>query len=185
MKKFIFLIPLALVFQSCGIFLGFGLSDILGGSFDDPVGAQVSVETKVYELNDNSSLSSGLGVSFQGGSYHDTEGSGTVHLAYLNVPMLYTYETPKRFYGEIGLQPGFLIRAKDNFEGVTYDYKDYASKFQLGLPVGIGYKLNENFSVGVRSTYGITSVENSEGGYHNFLTIFHLNYLLNWSLFNK
>ena len=185
MKKYLILIVLAGFCQSCFVFFGLGSADILGGSFDDPVGVQVGIESKVYEFNENSSITSGLGVSLQGGSYNDPEGSGAVHLAYLNVPVLYTYDSPFRIYGEIGLQPGLLIRAKDDFNGTVYDYKEYVNKFELGLPVGIGYRINDQLNVGIRATYGITNVEDSDESYHNLLTVATVRYNFGWSLFSK
>lgn len=180
MKKVIILLFCAGLLQSCIAILGIGSADILGGSYDDPVGAQVSIESKIYEMDENSSFNAGLGVSLQGGAYDETEGSGTVKLTYLNVPLLYTYESNKGIYGEIGLQPGILLRAKDKYNGVLYDYKDYVSKFELGLPIGIGYRLNDNLSVGIRATYGITNVEDSEDSFHNLLTVALISYKLNW-----
>lgn len=185
MKKYFILLALAGLCQSCYILFGLGSADILGGSYDDPLGAQVGIEAKIYDLGENSSLTSGLGVSLQGGSYNDPEGSGAVHLTYLNVPILYTYNSPSRIYGEIGLQPGLLIRAKDDFEGTVYDYMDYVNKFELGLPVGIGYRINDKLNVGIRATYGITNVENSDDSYHNLLTMATVRYNFGWSLFSK
>jgi hypothetical protein len=63
---------------------------------------------------------------------------------------------------------------------------DYTSKFELGLPVGVGYHLNDQVSLGVRATYGLTSMDESgEGSDHNFMLVGRLIYTLDWSKFKK
>jgi len=34
------------------------------------------------------------------------------------------YQFPNGFYGEAGIQPGFLLSAKDNYDGDYASYKD-------------------------------------------------------------
>lgn len=190
MKKIILLIFMAALCQSCFIektFVGFGLSTIFGSeSWKDPVALQVGTETKVYDINDNSSLHSGLNISYQGAGWEESMMSGRVRLAYLNVPLLYNQEFKNKIFGEIGLQPGLLISAKDKYDGQTYDYMDYTSRFELGLPVGVGYHLNDQVSLGVRATHGLTSMDESgEGSDHNFMLVGRLIYTLDWSKFKK
>ena len=49
--------------------------------------------------------------------------------------------------GEIGLQPGVLLSAKDNYDGESYDYSDYTKTFDLGIPLGLVYNFPNNFGV--------------------------------------
>lgn len=141
-------------------------------SYVDPIGVQIGVESKIVKINEKSSVSTGLNVSFQGADYVDPGITGTVNLTYLNVPLLYTYNFGKNIYGEVGLQPGLLISAKDKYNGESHDFKDDVSKFELGLPVGAGYRLNDNISFGVRGIYGLTNIDNSgEGNDHNLLVV--------------
>jgi len=39
------------------------------------------------------------------------------------------------FYGEIGLQAGILLSAKDNYNGESDDWKEYFKTFDLGIPL--------------------------------------------------
>jgi len=195
MKKILLLIFLGILFQSCGMlgYVGFGPSMIFGGqSWKDPLGVQVGVETKILEVNENSTLSSGLNLTYQGAGYEEDYGepgygdmslSGKVRLGYLNIPLIYTYQTNSKLYGEIGLQPGLLVLAKDKYNDESYDYMDYVNKFELGLPVGVGYHLNDDMSIGVRATYGITNLsnDNSDVADHNFLLVAMFRYNLNWA----
>ena len=67
------------------------------------------------------------------------------------------------FYGEIGIQPSFLISAKDKPDGGdSYDFKDYINTFGIGIPIGAGYKINDQLGVGARAVFGLTNI-NSDG----------------------
>jgi hypothetical protein len=55
--------------------------------------------------------------------------------------------------GEIGLQPGVLLSAKDNYDGESYDYSDYVKTIDLSIPLGVGYDFPNNFGIGLRGTY--------------------------------
>lgn len=203
MKKFILLLLVGYLIQSCCIEKKqsnpYSYFDVSIGktvivwpgheiSYVDPVGAQVGFETKVMELNENSSINSGLNISFQGSKYEDPESSGSVNLAYLNLPILYCHEFGHGFYGETGLQPGLLIGAKDKYNGESYDYKDQVKKFELGLPVGAGYNFKNGFGLGARATYGLTNLNNSEyeeGKLHNLMVVAVFRYKFNWSMLGK
>jgi len=203
MKKMIVFFIFTLLFQSCwwweeerreqeeqeqrrqlNMMLGLGKTTIVDPttgetSYVDPVGAQFGVELPVYLINKKSLISSGLNFSFQGADYVDPGITGTVKLTYLNIPFIYTYDFNKGFYAEAGLQPGYLISAKDKYNGMTDNYRDYVSKFELGLPIGGGYRLNDNISFGVRGTYGLTNMDNSdEGNDHNLLIVALVRYTL-------
>jgi hypothetical protein len=195
MKKYIVLLLIAGLCQSCGIlglYLGVGPSTIFGGSsWKDPVGAQIGVESKIMEISESSSLSSGVNLTWQGAGYEETYGeagygdmsfSGKVRLGYVNVPFIYTYATQSNFFGEIGLQPGVLLVAKDKYENESVDYKDAISTFELGLPFGVGYRVNEQVTVGLRGTYGITNLDNTDSGVadHNFLLVGRFVYNIKW-----
>jgi hypothetical protein len=76
------------------------------------------------------------------------------------------YDFGNGFFAEAGLQPGFLLSAKDKFENVSYDYKDYVKTFDLGIPLGVGYEFPNNFGVGFRVTPGLTSI--NKGDYASY-----------------
>ena len=198
MKKIIIFLLSAWFLQSCcccdkltvspdiAFLAGVGKSGIGGSnsseSYVDPVGVQVSIEAKLLELSENSSVSTGLGVSFQGAGWEENGESGDVKLTYLNVPVLYNYKSNSGFYGEIGLQPGILLSAKDKYDGESYDYKDWVKNFELGLPIGAGYMVNDQLGVGVRATFGITNLDNTESDVsdHNFLIVGMIRYIIDW-----
>jgi len=66
------------------------------------------------------------------------------------------------FFGEAGLQPGILLSAKDKFGDTSDDTKDLMKIFDLGIPIGIGYQINEKIGVGFRVIPGITNIFEDE-----------------------
>lgn len=77
---------------------------------------------------------------YQGG-YRDFE----IRLNYTEVPLLIRYNT-KRVYFDAGVSFGYMFKARTwdvNGETVPQDFK----KFELAMVAGIGYNLNDNFSV--------------------------------------
>ena len=188
--------------------IGIGKSGIggknSGNSWEDPLGGIIGVETKIYKFDENSSLKTGLNVSFQGADYsesYDTDSynanrlksaldehqfSGTVKTTYLNIPFLYNYSANSGFYVEAGLQPGYLLSSKDKFDEGSYDYKDYMKKFELGLPIGAGYWVNNQLCIGARAIWGLTNNSDSGSGDkdHNYLITGTISYNIG-SLFKK
>lgn len=170
--------------------LGIGKSGIggknAGDSWEDPVGGMIGIETKILELSRYSSINSGINFSFQGAAYTETysgydeydypngsvdEFSGEVTLVYVNIPFLYQYRGDCGIYGEIGIQPGLLLSAKDKFNGGSYEYKDYMKKIEIGMPIGVGYWVNNQLCIGVRAIWGLTNNSDSGSGHkdHNYL----------------
>jgi hypothetical protein len=50
------------------------------------------------------------------------------------------------------------LSAKEKYEDENDDIKDYMKIFDLGIPIGIGYQINEKISVGLRFIPGITKI---------------------------
>jgi hypothetical protein len=179
---------IALILQSCAtkqpltFEAGAGMSSIQGSeSYSTGGGGHAAVQIQTIEVNDNSSVNAGVGASLQGSSYDGMYMSGSVKLAYLNVPLLYSYKTNNGIYGEIGLQPGLLLSAKDKYNGESHDFKDQVKKFELGLPVGIGYQFKNGIGIGAKGTYGLTNLDNTGYGKdHNLLIEAVVRYRMDW-----
>jgi hypothetical protein len=144
-------------------------SSIVGqsGSWIDPVGVQVGVGLPVAKLNELMSIRAEINLSMQGARYEDTYPGlglvkGRVNLLYANLPLVFRYQTKIGFFGEAGIQPGFLLSAKDKYSGQTDDYKESVKKFDFAIPFGAGYEFKNNIGVGVRVIPGITNI-NTEG----------------------
>lgn len=134
-------------------------------SYNEPLlGFHFGIGIRLAELNDNVGIRTELNYSMQGSKYEDTYVSGKVMLNYINLPVVIRAASKGGFYGEAGLQPGFLVSAKDKYDGETNDYKDYINGFDFGGIVGIGYQKNR-ISVGARIAQGITNINKNESEY--------------------
>ncbi len=210
MKKLVVLLISVWIMQSCctckylvpsmqlAAIAAVGVADEMGGeSWKPKVGGLIGVESPVLEFNENSKVNTGLNVSFQGagweenydeyGGYGGETYSGKVNMTYLNLPVLYNYESQKGIGVEAGLQPAFLLSAKDKWDGNSESYRDYMRKFDLGLTFGGRYKINEQMSAGVRAVFGMINTDNSESDVkdHNMLVAAYFSYTLPFPGKNK
>jgi len=112
--------------------------------------------------NDRTVLSGETAISMQGSKYQEQNLDGKVRLNYLNFPMMVQRRSPKGLYGEAGIQPGFLLGAKDTYNGVSYDYKDQSNKFDFGIPIGVGYVVKRKAGISLRYTFGLSNVNKSD-----------------------
>lgn len=140
-------------------------------SWSGALGGQVGVDA-LLPFNCSLPLNTyaGVNLSMQGAKWEEDWGEGLTkgitRLTYLNIPVVTRYNFGNGFFAEAGLQPGFLLSAKDKFENVSYDYKEYVKTFDLGIPLGVGYEFPNNFGVGFRVTPGLTSI--NKGDYASY-----------------
>lgn len=107
-----------------------------------------------------------LNVSMQGAGWEEdwVEGlqTGVTRLWYLNLPFTARYSFGESFYGEAGIQPGFLLSARDKWDGESVDWKEYVRTFDLGIPLGVGYNFPNNFGLNLRVIPGVININSSE-----------------------
>ncbi|CAM4102789.1 porin family protein [Flavobacterium antarcticum] len=93
--------------------------------------------------------------SGQGTSFNDD----IIELRYINVPLMAKYYVAKGLSLEAGPQVGFLVSAKY----LGNDVKDNLAKVDLGLNVGLGYKLDNGLNFGARYNFGLSDVNEIKG----------------------
>jgi len=150
-------------------------------SYRPLAGFQAGCIMPIARFNQFTQLRAELNGSMQGANYEEDYGlNGKVSLFYINVPLVVRYQFKSGFFGEAGIQPGFCISAKDKYSGTTYNYKDHINTFDFGLPFGIGYEFNNNFSIGIRVIEGLSNI-NSTGDKkdHNFVMALRGTYSFN------
>ncbi|MGU3375161.1 porin family protein [Chryseobacterium sp. M5A1_1a] len=116
-----------------------------------PVAQDFSVQPEV--------LYSGMGAK----NKHDS--SDKLNLDYIAVPVMFQYNALPNLYVEAGPQFGFLISAKNKFNGGSIDVKDAMKGFDFGLGLGAGYYFTQNIGVNLRYVAGLSDIaKNRIGG---------------------
>jgi hypothetical protein len=142
--------------------------------------AGVNVADWKVENVDNSSLDSRVGfhvgalahlhlsdkIGFQPEVLYSTQGAknagtdDTYKIDYINVPLMLQYMFNNGFRIEAGPQFGFLISAKDDFNGTEVDSKDDYKKTDVGLGFGLNYLSHSGLGIGARYNLGVGNINN-------------------------
>lgn len=145
------------------------------------VGGLVAGAEVNYQMSKHFALSAGLLYSQQGSErMGDLNVTGAafrdedqMKLAYLNVPILANFYVVKGLALKVGIQPGFLLSAKENIRetasgGVAsadrhekVDAKSSCKTFDFAIPVGISYEF-KNIVLDARYNIGMADVFKSK-----------------------
>jgi hypothetical protein len=140
-------------------------------SWKDPIGFQVGAGLPLVFFADGFSANAEINLSRQGAKWEEFGESGRTDLWYINVPLTLRYQFKFGLFAEAGLQPGYLLTAKDHYEGgETESYTEFLNRFDLGVPVGVGYNINEKIAVGFRVVPGLLTLDkDKEEKDHNLI----------------
>jgi hypothetical protein len=97
----------------------------------------------------------GSTTDFDGEEYEDK-------LGYLNIPLLVRFNILDMLSVHAGPQFGFLLSAKETFEGITEDIKSDFKSSDFGIAVGAEADLIMNLGVGARYVFGMTDIVSGE-----------------------
>ena len=178
------------------------ISSIIGSesSADGNIRAGFAAGVDVnYQISKHIALSTGLFYSLQGSarnysfkigslegiSNYDVNGhrvgstpfelkdKSKLSLSYLQIPILANVYLFKGFAVKAGVQPGFLLSAKDkedvtgitsttsNGRHKTTDVKSNYKSFDFSVPVGVSYELSNGLMIDARYEIGLTDVVKS------------------------
>ncbi|NNK76878.1 MAG: PorT family protein [Maribacter sp.] len=98
--------------------------------------------------------------SAQGADYSEDGFEGSVKVDYLNLPLMAKFYVAEGFSLEAGPQVGFLLSAKDVYDGGEDDWSDITKGIDFGLNFGVGYKLESGLNFGARYNLGLSDVNN-------------------------
>ncbi len=172
MKKLLFISILAgLTLASCavkpiklGLKAGVNSTSIKGDdadSFKGKVGFHVGVVTEL-EVSEKFAVQPEVSFSTQGADYSETMYTGSYNLNYVNVPVMAKFKVADGFSLEAGPQIGFLMSAKDKYNGEEgsgeEDVKDVTKGIDFGINLGVGYELESGLNFGVRYNFGISEL---------------------------
>ena len=87
-----------------------------------------------------------------------------LNLGYLNIPVLFKYQHVSGVFAETGPQLGFLLSAKDKFDGTTTDIKDQFETTDFSWAFGLGYKFTSmGLGIDARYNLGLTNLAKDSG----------------------
>lgn len=138
-------------------------------------GAVAGVEAE-YKVNNLLGVSAGVLYSMQGAKWSEGDYSAKYLMDYINIPILANFYVWKGLALSVGVQPGFLVSAKnkwdDGEESGDVDIKDACESFDFSIPVGASYEWND-FVLGVRYNIGVTDIakEGDDKGKNGVLAI--------------
>lgn len=138
-----------------------------------------------YQFHNSLAFSAGLIESNQGTKTEDIilESTNNVKETYsysvntqvLNIPLLlHAFVAPGLSF-EVGVQPGFLLSAKNKMNDEEGDMKSLMKTFDLSIPIGISYEYM-NIQLDLRYNHGLTSLGDFFDKGHNRSIVLSLGY---------
>lgn len=106
-----------------------------------------------FNFRNKFSLQPELLLSVQGAKFKD----GDVKLAYFSLPLIVKYYFSTSLYVETGPQLSFLLSAKK----AGMDVRDSFKNTDVGLDLGAGYIVANDFSIGLRYGLGLLRLQDS------------------------
>lgn len=161
--------------------VGLNLSQITSDDTKFKAGLAAGFEGQ-YQVNNWFALTLGVMYEQQGTAVKITDAMRSLglekakaNLEYLNIPVMARFYVAKGLSLGVGLQPGFLTKAKQSVEGQGWnvdndgDIKDACNKFCLAVPVSISYELPFGLTFDARYTMGVndTAKEDKNGNTGN------------------
>lgn len=137
-----------------------------------------------YKLSDPFAVTAGALVSMQGAKQKDNSEvkDASTTMTYLNIPILANYEIIPGLSVKAGLQPGFLLSAKDKATVGGHDYDesitDHCKKVDLSIPMGLSYQISD-FVIDARYNLGLTKTNKyGDGSIKNGVIMLTLGYMI-------
>ena len=104
-------------------------------------------------------LFSSKGYSFERLPNSPLTEDGSMHLNYINLPLLLDYKVVDKIALTLGPELGYLLTAKSKRESGTFDTKNlWDNFFDFGLSTGINYLIYDKLGIEFRYTHGFSSV---------------------------
>ena len=109
-----------------------------------------------YQLNNWFGLSAAVMYSQQGAKVKNADIK--VNTEYINIPVMAKFYVTKGLSLNVGLQPGFMTKAKTKGDGLNVDVKSNCNKVDFSIPMSIAYEFENGLTFEARYTTGLTNV---------------------------
>jgi hypothetical protein len=148
---------------SPGIKIGGNISDLHsdGSASHSKVGLHLGGLAHIH-LSDRFALQPEVVYSRQGAKSKASGDDISVHLDYLNIPVLFQYMFANGFRIQTGPQLGFMLSAKAESGNETQNVKDGYNSIDLSLPIGVGIITDSGFGVDARYVLGLSNVSEND-----------------------
>lgn len=143
-----------------GVKAGFNLSSLGGDSrynYATKPGFHIGGLAEI-PFSDEITLQPEVLLSFQGSGTGGTLYSGDINLFYLNVPLMAKYNVWDELYVEAGPQLGLLLSSNIDADSYNTSVTPDKNSLDIGLGVGAGYRLNDEFYFQLRFVPGLVNV---------------------------
>jgi len=157
--------------------VGINLSTISADDSKYKFGIGAGIEGQ-YQLKTWFGLSAAVMYNQQGAKVKDRDAK--LNLEYINIPIMAKFYPTKGLSLSVGVQPGFLTKAKAKASGNAYiddgngirtqnaDVKSNCNKVDFSIPLSIGYEFENGLSLEARYTGGLTNVAKDADNKGNF-----------------
>ena len=160
--------------------VGLNLANITNNDGKIKVGVAAGVEAE-YGITETFGITGGVLYSMEGCKNKDNSDFKT-NLDYINIPILANAYLFKGFAVKVGVQPGFLVNAKEKYSrgGISFDgdIKDACNKVDLSIPIGVSYEY-ASFVFDARYNWGLTNTWKDDARdkkSHNSVFMFSVGY---------
>ena len=160
--------------------VGLNLANITNNDGKIKVGVAAGLEAE-YGITETFGITGGVLYSMEGCKNKDVSDYKTT-LDYINIPILANAYLFKGFAVKVGVQPGFLVNAKEKYSrgGISFDgdIKDACNKVDLSIPIGVSYEY-ASFVFDARYNWGLTNTwkdDTRDKKSHNSVFMFSVGY---------
>ena len=144
--------------------LGFNACQVHGDSYDGYnkpglfAGAAVNAR-----INAKASLELGFYFSQKGARHNPNVDKGDysyyrLNLNYIDMPVLFHYMVNPKYFITLGPSLAYLVSYKENINYTDRTGQYHFNKTEIGVNVGLGRKIKNNFFIEVRSSNSITAI---------------------------
>ncbi|POY35432.1 hypothetical protein C3K47_15335 [Solitalea longa] len=99
---------------------------------------------------------------------------GSLNTLYVNVPLMFKYNAVAGLNLQAGPQIGFLVSAKEKFDGESIDNKSDYNNLDLGANIGAEYNFPMGLFADLRYTFGLANIAKDSGDATMRNTVFSL-----------
>ena len=149
--------------------VGLNVSSLTGDGNKAKAGFTAGVEG-MYQATEKFGVSAAVMYSMQGAK-DKADSNHKLNYGYINIPILANYYVVKGLAIKAGIQPGFMVSAKEKFGDLSVNVKDGCKKFDFTIPVGVSYEI-ANVVFDARYNFGLTKtikdVDKNKNGVFQF-----------------